>query len=80
MGMSGSAPTGTDRDPDTARDEDETTLTVLIHEWVTGGGLAGRPLPALARVHIAEKAMYDARPAEADPGATRLPTGRRCRR
>ena len=23
-----------------------TALVVLVHEWVTGGGLAGKPLPA----------------------------------
>src|SRR3954447_21115680 len=33
-GMDNSAPMG------------KATTTVLVHEWVTGGGLAGRPLPA----------------------------------
>src|SRR4051794_41530253 len=32
-GMNSSAPRGT-------------TTTILVYEWVTGGGLAGRPLPA----------------------------------
>src|SRR3954465_12122660 len=33
-GMDNSAPMG------------KATTTVLVYEWVTGGGLAGRPLPA----------------------------------
>src|SRR3954452_10376991 len=38
MGNSSSAPAGmTTTVP---------SITVLVHEWVTGGGLAGRPMPA----------------------------------
>src|SRR3954452_3588271 len=36
MGINHLAPPGTTT----------TTTTILVHEWVTGGGLAGQPLPA----------------------------------
>jgi hypothetical protein len=66
MGMNGTAPTGTDRDTDA--DEDTEAVTVLVHEWVTGGGLAGRPLPAswAAEGHAMRRAI--ARDFAAVPG------------